>query len=100
MKCPFRCYWFAAIGKAALFRSAFLGSFFGRSLTGTNTPFEISSERMAAFLASMFYKLNRSFSFFPRPFSILKKRAALEKIFPAAGDRAAQTKRAVKGKPP
>jgi hypothetical protein len=40
---------FAAIGK--VFRSAFLDSFFGRSLTGTNTPFEISSERMAAFFS-------------------------------------------------
>jgi hypothetical protein len=38
-------YWLAAIDKAA-----FLGSFFGKLPTGTNTPFEISSEHRAFFL--------------------------------------------------
>ena len=49
----FHRYWFAAIGKVALPCSTFTGSFFGKLLTGTNTPFEISSARRAFFFASI-----------------------------------------------
>jgi len=45
---PLRYYWFAAIGKSALF-----GSAFGKWLTGTYTPFAMSSARRAFFFASI-----------------------------------------------
>ena len=47
---------FAAIGNAEVFRSAFFGVAIGRFLTGTNTPFAISSERRAIISSPAFFE--------------------------------------------
>jgi hypothetical protein len=49
----YHSHWLAAIDKAAFYNSAFVGSFFGKALTGTNTPLSISSARRAFFFSSI-----------------------------------------------
>jgi hypothetical protein len=45
---PFSRHWFDAKGKAVFSFPAIFGSCFGKWLTGTNTPLEISSARESA----------------------------------------------------